>query len=117
MGFIRNIINKIKNFFRPRLVAGQEEIVENKAENNINQSSSVYRENRKEFFRIYKDYKDGKIKEEDLLITDLIDIELMMLEEKSILEEKIEKEEKKIGEQINLIKELNYKKSNLEKIT
>lgn len=127
MGFIKNIINKIKNLIRPRLGAGQFEETDNKLENitekskqniqNINSLEVNNIENKEQFLKIYQAYKEGKIKEENLLITDLIDIELMLLEEDKLLKNKIGKEEKNISNQINLIKELNLKKSNLEDLT
>ncbi len=126
MEFIKTIINKIKNLFRPRLGAGQssegendlDEIIENSKYDcqTINDLETNNIENKEQFFKMYQAYKEGKIKKENLLITDLIDIELMLLEEENILNDKIEKEEKKISEQINFINNLNTQKSNLEKL-
>lgn len=126
MEFIKTIINKIKNLFRPRLGAGKINEAENDLEE-IKEEPKQYIqdfnsleinniENREQFFKMYQAYKEGKIKEENLLITDLIDIELMLLEEENILNDKIEKEEKKISEQINFINNLNIQKSNIEKL-
>ena len=126
MKFIKMIINKIKNFFRPKLGAGRVNDIENSLEEITEQSKHNFQtlnfleknniENKEQFFKMYQAYKEGKIRAEKLLITDLIDMELMLLEEEKILNDKIEKKEKKISEQINLIKELNVQKSYLEKL-
>ena len=59
------------------------------------------------FFRMYSDYKLGKINEDYLTITDLIDLELMLLEEEKILNNKILEEQEIIEKQEKQIYNLN----------
>lgn len=59
------------------------------------------------FFRMYSDYKLGKINEDYLTITDLIDLELMLLEEENILNNKILEEQEIIEKQEKQIYNLN----------
>ena len=64
---------------------------------------------------MYQAYKDGKIKKEHLLITDLIDIELMMMQEEIELDEKIHYEEENIRNQEIRLAQLLNEKISLEK--
>ena len=115
MEFIKKIINKIKTFFKNRTQKLLVEINENKddidfknetieidSEEILDEFTQIdminidYLDRKKEFFETYQKFKDGKIKKEHLLITDLIDFEMMMLQEENILKAKIEKESNKI---------------------
>lgn len=54
---------------------------------------------KEEFFRMYNEYKAGRIKEEDLLIEDLIDLQIMLVNESNIMKENIDLAEINIREQ------------------
>ena len=110
MEFIRKIINRIICFIKknntkllPEAEAKNEFVY---FENDICEESSKidtrnidYLDKKQEFLETYQKFKDGKIKPEHILITDLIDFEVMMIQEQMILEEKVEKEKQVIKSQ------------------
>jgi len=108
MEFFKKILNKLRNLFK------KQKLLTNGGSNCIDDLDTDTR-TKEEFFRIYKAYQAGKIKKEHLLITDLIDIELMMMEEEALLDNNIINEQENIEKQNIEIKTLLNKKIELEK--
>ena len=135
MYFIKKLIEKIRSIFRWNFLSKQGLLPEGCNQENIKHINNVTIKNdiqkienstdmaneitqnekyKSDFFRMYQAFKDGKIKKENLLITDLIDIELMMMTEKELLKEQISYEEEEIKLQEIKLKELIRKNNNLE---
>lgn len=117
MEFITKIINKIRNFINIKFNKQQKMLpIGYEAEKNVDfEDAKSDTHNKEEFFRIYQAYKKGQIKKEHLLITDLIDIELMMMEENALLAKKIINERENIKQQKDKLDILRKQKSELEK--
>lgn len=136
MEFFKKIVNKIQTFltniFKPQKllnVPSSEQIDSSSKEetlvdssnnsiiNNITQPQeelSPREKAKKEFLQIYQAYKDGNVKKEHLLITDLINIQILMLDEINALNQKIILQKQENGIKENELKQLLYKKSLLE---
>lgn len=116
MEFITKIINKIKNFINLKFNKQQKMLPSGFEEEIVDfEDSKSDTHSKEEFFRIYQAYKNGQIKKEHLLITDLIDIELMMMEEKTLLDKKIISEKQNVKQQKNQLDNLMKQKIDLEK--
>lgn len=108
MEFIKRIITRIicfvkKNNIKLLLESKDESVyLENymyEESSKIDTKNIDYLDRKQDFFETYQKFKDGKIKPENILITDLIDFEVMMLQEQMILEENLEKEKQIIKNQ------------------
>ncbi len=85
----------------------------------IDDSKQIYFDNedfnaKKDFFEMYEAYKTGKINPENMLITDLIQIELMMQEEMTVLDREIAIVETDLKVQELAIAELEKEKRELK---
>ena len=63
-------------------------LIDNDTVDNLISSSMFTAQDKSDFFEIYENVKKGIIKLEDLLITEMIQIELMMQEEMKLLNKK-----------------------------
>ena len=98
---ISDFFNKIKKMFSNLLthkkslmleegITNIEEdiLIDNDTVDNLISSSMFTAQDKSDFFEIYENVKKGIIKLEDLLITEMIQIELMMQEEMKLLNKK-----------------------------
>ena len=136
MELIKKIIKKLLVFLKNRnqklLGASQEvekdndlqlELINEENEDEIIEEISSYdsigidySNRKKDFFETYKKFKEGKIKRENLIVTDLIDYEIMMMQEEFMLNKKISNQNECIEKQKETIKKLNTKMKSLDKI-
>lgn len=98
---ISDLFNKIKKMFSNLLthkkslmleegITNIEEdiLIDNDIVDNLISSSMFTAQDKSDFFEIYENVKKGIIKLEDLLITEMIQVELMMQEEMKLLNKK-----------------------------
>ena len=98
---ISDFFNKIKKMFSNLLthkkslmleegITNIEEdiLIDNDTVDNLISSSMFTAQDKSDFFEIYENVKKGIIKLEDLLITEMIQVELMMQEEMKLLNKK-----------------------------
>lgn len=98
---ISDLFNKIKKMFSNLLthkkslmleegITNIEEdiLIDNDTVDNLISSSMFTAQDKSDFFEIYENVKKGIIKLEDLLITEMIQVELMMQEEMKLLNKK-----------------------------
>lgn len=98
---ISDLFNKIKKMFSNLLthkkslmleegITNIEEdiLIDNDTVDNLISSSMFTAQDKSDFFEIYENVKKGLIKLEDLLITEMIQVELMMQEEMKLLNKK-----------------------------
>ena len=98
---ISDFFNKIKKMFSNLLthkkslmleegITNIEEdiLIDNDTVDNLISSSMFTTQDKSDFFEIYENVKKGLIKLEDLLITEMIQVELMMQEEMKLLNKK-----------------------------
>lgn len=96
-----------RNTFKNNKLLTEGVIEENIDFDSISIKNEVINESeKKEFFRVYQAYKDGKINPDKILITDLIKIEMMMEEESMMLKRKIENTHNEIERQNEILKNL-----------
>ena len=115
MSGILNFIYKIKrifcNIFKNKRTLMLTEGISNTNEDinyNLISSSFLDKQDKSDFFLVYENVKNGIIKLEDLLPTDMIKVQLMMQEEIELLKEKTFDIE-------NQINNLNTERNILEK--
>ena len=72
---------------------------ENKVkDSNIRKKREQYENEKERILKIYANLKSGKIQADDLLITDLIQVTILLRNEKSLYAEKISEQEQKLNE-------------------
>lgn len=113
MNKIKKMFNKIKKYFMKMFnkqeikLIKETTIITNDIEFEINNFVESETD-KKDFFIIYKNVKNGVIKPEELMINDLIKVQLMMQSELDCINEKIRTTEDEIME-------MNYEIANLKK--
>ena len=112
---IKNFLNKIKELFRKILNKEEKYLLNEKNSDESNSNENVSNENKvkdsnirkkreqyevekERILKIYANLKNGKIQADDLLITDLIQVTILLRNEKSLYAEKISEQEQKLNE-------------------
>ena len=112
---IKNFLNKIKELFRKIFTKEEKYLLNEKNSNESNSNENVSNENKvkdsnirkkreqyenekERILKIYANLKSGKIQADDLLITDLIQVTILLRNEKSLYAEKISEQEQKLNE-------------------
>ena len=112
---IENFLNKIKELFRKIFTKEEKYLLNEKNSNESNSNENVSNENKvkdsnirkkreqyevekERILKIYANLKSGKIQADDLLITDLIQVTILLRNEKSLYAEKISEQEQKLNE-------------------
>lgn len=107
---IKNFLNKIKELFRKIFTKEEKYLLNEKNSNesnsnenkvkdsNIRKKREQYEVEKERILKIYANLKNGKIQADDLLITDLIQVTILLRNEKSLYAEKISEQEQKLNE-------------------
>ena len=112
---IKNFFSKIKELFRKIFTKEEKYLLNEKNSNESNSNENVSNENKvkdsnirkkreqyenekERILKIYANIKSGKIQADDLLITDLIQVTILLRNEKSLYAEKIAEQEQKLNE-------------------
>lgn len=107
---IKNFLNKIKELFRKIFTKEEKYLLNEKNSNesnsnenkvkdsNIRKKREQYENEKERILKIYANLKSGKIQADDLLITDLIQVTILLRNEKSLYAEKISEQEQKLNE-------------------
>ena len=112
---IKNFFSKIKELFRKIFTKEEKYLLNEKNSNESNSNENVSNENKvkdsnirkkreqyenekERILKIYANLKSGKIQADDLLITDLIQVTILLRNEKSLYAEKIAEQEQKLNE-------------------
>lgn len=107
---IKNFLNKIKELFRKIFTKEEKYLLNEKNSNesnsnenkvkdsNIRKKREQYENEKERILKIYANLKNGKIQADDLLITDLIQVTILLRNEKSLYAEKISEQEQKLNE-------------------
>ena len=107
---IKNFLNKIKELFRKIFTKEEKYLLNEKNSNesnsnenkvkdsNIRKKREQYEVEKERILKIYANLKSGKIQADDLLITDLIQVTILLRNEKSLYAEKISEQEQKLNE-------------------
>lgn len=112
---IKNFFSKIKELFRKIFTKEEKYLLNEKNSNESNSNENVSNENKvkdsnirkkreqyenekERILKIYANLKSGKIQADDLLITDLIQVTILLRNEKSLYAEKISEQEQKLNE-------------------
>ena len=112
---IKNLFSKIKELFRKIFTKEEKYLLNEKNSNESNSNENVSNENKvkdsnirkkreqyevekERILKIYANLKNGKIQADDLLITDLIQVTILLRNEKSLYAEKISEQEQKLNE-------------------
>lgn len=107
---IKNFLNKIKELFRKIFTKEEKYLLNEKNSNesnsnenkvkdsNIRKKREQYEVEKERILKIYANLKSGKIQAEDLLITDLIQVTILLRNEKALYAEKISEQEQKVNE-------------------
>ena len=107
---IKNFLNKIKELFRKIFTKEEKYLLNEKNSNesnsnenkvkdsNIRKKREQYENEKERILKIYANLKSGKIQADDLLITDLIQVTILLRNEKSLYAERISKKKKKLNE-------------------
>lgn len=137
MNIIKKIINKIKRYFQKKQIANNrryeleapkdnpiciDNITSkitctpkcNIVDNFLSDSGSTAEE-KSNFFKMYEAYKQRKIMPENMLITDLINVELIMQHELELLNSEAEIRKNNIKSQEETIKKLEQEEIELKK--
>lgn len=124
MNIFKKIINKIKSFFqRKQLGSSTMYRLEEPRDNyevdraieieKLTISEEASSDDKKVFFDMYEAYKNKKIDPNNMLITDLIKVSLMLSHEQSILNKEIENMETIVKLQENKLQKLVHQESEL----
>lgn len=89
MNKIKEIIDKIKNTFSKLFKKKEKLLICDVKEEIIEDTKEFEIEEKEEFLEIYENVKNGLIPLESLLISDLIKVQTMLIEEGQIYDEKI----------------------------
>ena len=107
---IKNFFSKIKELFRKIFTKEEKYLLNEKNSNesnsnenkvkdsNIRKKREQYEVEKERILKIYANLKSGKIQADDLLITDLIQVTILLRNEKSLYAEKISEQEQKLNE-------------------
>ena len=112
---IKKFLNKIKELFRKIFTKEEKYLLNEKNSNeshsnenvsnenkvkdsNIRKKREQYENEKERILKIYANLKSGKIQADDLLITDLIQVTILLRNEKSLYAEKISEQEQKLNE-------------------
>ncbi len=107
---IKNFFSKIKELFRKIFTKEEKYLLNEKNSNesnsnenkvkdsNIRKKREQYENEKERILKIYANLKSGKIQADDLLITDLIQVTILLRNEKSLYAEKISEQEQKLNE-------------------
>lgn len=107
---IKNFFSKIKELFRKIFTKEEKYLLNEKNSNesnsnenkvkdsNIRKKREQYEVEKERILKIYANLKNGKIQADDLLITDLIQVTILLRNEKSLYVEKISEQEQKLNE-------------------
>lgn len=107
---IKNFFSKIKELFRKIFTKEEKYLLNEKNSNesnsnenkvkdsNIRKKREQYEVEKERILKIYANLKNGKIQADDLLITDLIQVTILLRNEKSLYAEKISEQEQKLNE-------------------
>lgn len=107
---IKNFFSKIEELFRKIFTKEEKYLLNEKNSNesnsnenkvkdsNIRKKREQYENEKERILKIYANLKSGKIQADDLLITDLIQVTILLRNEKSLYAEKISEQEQKLNE-------------------